>query len=621
MARARLSPFPQRVRAGVFAALAVAAHAFFFACAGTLCAAEISGKIPPVEAEKFEVAPAAVSARGGNAEVRLLVPFARFSRDSEPPPNSAVSALSAAHAGTENSLAGTPVAWRGETVNFRFGVWAGAQTLCNPDFSRTFFLKNPNGAKIAARAVPVRWVVGQGGVQFADIAALADEPTDVPAGTLRELLVSVGIPRDAAPGVYGGAFTINLPDAENSSAKSQSFPLAVRVISASLPAERRIHLDLWQQPESVARWSGVPAWSQEHFDALRPLMLRLRALGQKAVTCAIIEEPWSHQTHDDWPSMVKWRRERDGSWSFDYTSFDAWTDFMVREIGIDGQISCYSMLPWSMEIAFFDAASGEMRTLKTDVSAPDFEKIWGAFLSDFRAHLRSRGLLEKTCIALDERPDAQLAAARRVIAQFAPELKIVSANNHPTRMSADVYDISPIFTHSGGDVPALAAERRAAGKKTTFYVCTQPERPNTFTHSAPAEARWLALYAAANGFDGFLRWAYNSWNENPFADTAFGNWPAGDCFLVYPGNRSSMRLENLRDGIEDFEKILVLRERAAAPDAPQKLKNAVAALDAFLKREFTVAAGGGNAHERQVLQAIALIESASLALPPEAFGN
>lgn len=40
-------------------------------------------------------------------------------------------------------------------------------------------------------------------------------------------------------------------------------------------------------------------------------------------------------------------------------------------------------------------------------------------------------------------------------------------------------------------------------------------------------------------------------------------WPAGDCFLVYPGATSSLRYEKLREGIADFEKIRILREFAA----------------------------------------------------------
>ena len=50
--------------------------------------------------------------------------------------------------------------------------------------------------------------------------------------------------------------------------------------------------------------------------------------------------------------------------------------------------------------------------------------------------------------------------------------------------------------------------------------------------------------------------------------TDFGIWPSGDCFLVYPGNRTSIRFERLRDGIEEYEKINILRARASeSPEA------------------------------------------------------
>jgi hypothetical protein len=91
---------------------------------------------------------------------------------------------------------------------------------------------------------------------------------------------------------------------------------------------------------------------------------------------------------------------------------------------------------------------------------------------------------------------------------------------------------------------------------------------NTFTCSPPAEAEWLPLFAAANGFDGLLRWAYHSWVENPLVSTDFTSWQSGDCFLVYPGDRSSLRFERLRDGIESFEKIRLLRGHAAKSSNP-----------------------------------------------------
>ena len=56
-----------------------------------------------------------------------------------------------------------------------------------------------------------------------------------------------------------------------------------------------------------------------------------------------------------------------------------------------------------------------------------------------------------------------------------------------------------------------------------------------------------------------LRWAYNSWPADPQVDSRYGNWMAGDTYLVYPYNRSSIRFERLIDGIETAEKVRALR--------------------------------------------------------------
>jgi hypothetical protein len=60
--------------------------------------------------------------------------------------------------------------------------------------------------------------------------------------------------------------------------------------------------------------------------------------------------------------------------------------------------------------------------------------------------------------------------------------------------------------------------------------------------------------------DGFLRWAYNSWPAHPLTDSRFTAWPAGDTFQVYPGSQTSIRFEKIIEGIQDFEKIQILRD-------------------------------------------------------------
>ena len=117
----------------------------------------------------------------------------------------------------------------------------------------------------------------------------------------------------------------------------------------------------------------------------------------------------------------------------------------------------------------------------------------------------------------------------------------------------------------------VKAERERKGQISTVYTCCSEAFPNTFTFSDPAEATWTALHAIAGGYDGYLRWAVNSWTADPLRDSRFRTWAAGDTYSIYPGPRSSIRFERLVEGIQDCEKIRILREELAAKGAKGKL--------------------------------------------------
>ncbi|MCR5184433.1 MAG: DUF4091 domain-containing protein [Opitutales bacterium] len=447
------------------------------------------------------------------------------------------------------------VAWRGERVTFHF-----------PKISMGEALHLSLGDALPLRVLYAHKVKGEGGY-YNDVLL----PYPVFMQDEQYLVLQADVPADARPGTYDLRINGELVD-------------TLKVVPAVLPppSEWHFYLDLWQHPEAVARWCRVPLWSDRHFEAMRPLMTRLAQAGQKVVTASIIEEPWDHQTWDDWHSMVRWTRHENGNWHFDYTAFDKWVAFM-ETCGIDRQINCYTMLPWSKNLGYYDA-DGNMKKMKLEPGTPLFEETWSAFLKDFVKHLDEKGWTAKTAIGLDERPDAMAKAARDVLAKAAPQLKIASAVDRASRAQDFAQDLSPVFQHCSG-IDELAATRRKAGKTTTFYVCCNPEHPNTFPHSPLDEAHWLPIFAAAQNLDGFLRWAYNSWTEDPFKNTKHRarNWAAGDCFLVYPPNETTLRFEALRDGIEDYEKIRLLRERLSAADR--------AKLEEILKKDFTVEKG------------------------------
>ncbi len=462
------------------------------------------------------------------------------------------------------------VAWRGERVN--------AQVVVSSDSEHkslrfeTASLSSEAGS-IDVQARFVRYVLADG-VPQGDILDTA-EVLDLAAGANRPVWIKIDVPQDSQPGVYEGGFVVR------SDSGTVDFPIRLEVIDAKLPppGDWQVHLDLWQHPDAVARWHDVPLWSDEHLALMKPGMIRLANAGQKTITAAIIHEAWNGQTYDDFPSKIRWIKLADGSWEYDYTIFDKWVEFMTEEIGLENaRIHCYSMLPWGLTFRYHDETEQRDVDVTLQPGSEEYDEFWGIFLRDFKSHLRTKGWLERTLIAMDERPDAQMLGAMATLERHAPEFRIHSAINRPSDITSGIFDISPIIQHAENMSADLISARRDNGKVTTFYVCTAPPIPNTFTFSPPAEAEWLMLYAAAKGFDGFLRWAYQSWVENPLVSTDYVRWPSGDCFLVYPGDRSSIRFERLRDGIENFEKIRLLREHyEQAPSA--ELAVALAELD------------------------------------------
>lgn len=395
-----------------------------------------------------------------------------------------------------------------------------------------------------------------GEVLVADVLDINDSMT-VPAGRKQPVWMTVSVPSDARPGKYSGKLTIT-----SSNAKARSLNVELTVADHVLPPARdwAFHLDLWQNPYSVARYENVPLWSEAHFEAMRPVMRMLAEAGQKSVTATIMSRPWNGQTEDAFGSMVTKIRRIDGTWLYDYTIFDRWVEFMFS-LGIDRQINCYSMIPWALQFDYIDQATSSPATFQAAPGSEEYNEYWGAFIADFARHLKAKGWFEKTMIAMDERPLESMQAVLGLIRKVEPAFKISLAGNYHEPVIYDIVDFSETFSGKQEFPESAKAKRKELGLTTTFYTCCAEAHPNMFVISNPDEAAWLGWFAQAEGYDGYLRWAYNSWTLDPLTDARFRTWPAGDCFVVYPGGRGSVRFSKLVEGIQDFEKVRILRSQ------------------------------------------------------------
>jgi len=477
--------------------------------------------------------------------------------------------------------------WKGEKVHTQILVWAE-----QPLKQITYTVSKPANSK--GQIIPlshitagfVRYVItdefagGCGYRKPADFdSSLVADAIDIAPGiaveanTVQPLWLSIQIPHDAAAGIYKGNILVKAD-------KAYTLEYRVNVLDRTLPppAQWTFDLDLWQHPAAIARIHNVPLWSDAHFTLMKPYYTLLAGAGQKNITASIMDEPWGHQTYDDFPGLVKWTKKKDGSWTYDYSLFDKYIAF-VMTCGINKRINCYTMVPWALSFRYYDEASGKDTVLKAEIGSPEYTAHWTNMLNDFTTHLKSKGWFDITSIAMDERPMKDMQVVIALLKSIDAGWKISLAGSYHPEIEKDIFDYCLASNlHFDEDI---LKERKAQGKPSTYYTCCTENYPNGFTFSPPAENVWLGWYAAAKGFTGYLRWAYNSWVADPLQDSRFRAWPAGDTYQVYPGPRSSIRFEKLIEGVQDFEKIKLLQKELTAKADTQALQKLNSVLQDF----------------------------------------
>ena len=479
-------------------------------------------------------------------------------------------------------------AWKGEKLNAQLLVWA--KTNVSAIKVSIGDLKSATGKTISKTnsntgfveyVITDEFVAGCGHRKPEDFASsLVADPINTIAkfATLKKdnvqpVLLSIKIPSNTAEGNYTATVTVNAD-------KVYQLKLNVKVLNKTLPppSQWSFNLDFWQHPAAIARVHTVELWSEAHFDFMRKYYTMLADAGQKNITASIVDEPWGHQTYDDYPSLVKWTKKKDGSWIYDYSLFDKYISF-VMSCGINQRINCYSMVPWKIAFQYYDENLGKNTTFTGAIGSDEYNDFWNSMLKDFTKHLKQKGWFSITAIAMDERPMPAMQAVIKLLKQIDPEWKITLAGEYHPEIEQDIFDYCIASYHSFPD--AILKKRQQQGKLSTWYTCCVEKYPNGFTFSPPAEHVWLGSYTAAKNMDGYLRWAYNSWPKEPLKDSRFTAWPAGDTFQVYPGPLTSIRFEKLIEGIQDFEKIKILKEEYKNEGKDKELKALEAMLSEF----------------------------------------
>lgn len=500
----------------------------------------------------------------------------------------------------------TDTVWQNDVLDAKITVWAGRQPLGQLEIQASDFVNGTH--RIAAENADIRWLhetmanIGSADPE-APVIAYPDVihqggATQLDAKQLKSAWITLTIPKDAFPGTYTGSFQVRA-----AGSKTITLTLTFEVLDLTAPDSREgeTQIELWQHPYTTARYYQTAPFSDEHKNNLLAQLQEYAQMGGRGVIATIVEEAWNHQSYDSDPSMIRWTRTAEGVYSFDYTDFDQWIELAIQAGVLDptanrGQIKAYSIAPWGNIVTVYDELSDTDLRLTLVPGSEEWTAAWTAFLEDFMRHTIEKGWFDITYISMDEREMEVLQPCvdliERLRSDTGKSFKISSAMNYS---SGDDYsfldrieDISVSLIHVQDKSKAmqkLAQHRREQGLLTTIYTCTG-QYPSAYTISDMADTAWTMWYSMKQGVDGFLRWSWDGWVEDPLTDVSYRTFEPGDAWLIYPAERDtagevfyeSPRYKMLKQGIRDINK--AKRLQSLSSDAG----NAVTQLVQSLKR-------------------------------------
>jgi hypothetical protein len=251
---------------------------------------------------------------------------------------------------------------------------------------------------------------------------------------------------------------------------------------------------------------------------------------------------------------------------------------------------------------------GELQGFKE--GTPEHARLFKEYLGQVEQHLREHGWLDQAYTYWFDEPDPKdyefVVNGMKRIKAAAPGLKrLLTEQPEPALLgNVEIWcGLTPEWTVE------RVQGRRAAGEQVWWYICCAPKAPyvTEFIDHPGVELRLWPWQSWQYGVQGILIWATTYWTsplvypepnvQDPWKDPMSyvsgydfpvghrGYWGNGDGRFLYPPRRdygaatepcldepvNSIRWENLRDGMEDYEYFWLLQQQIERCASSKKL--------------------------------------------------
>jgi len=373
---------------------------------------------------------------------------------------------------------------------------------------------------------------------------------NIEKGKLQSVWLTIKIPEDAPAGTYYGTIAINTAQ------DRQSMPIVLKVYPLTIPSERHLKIAVRFVVNNFDKYHGIKEkYSDEWFTMLAKYAENMVEHRQNVMQASF--------------STIGITRTGQGDLQFDFTRFDQIVQVFLKTGKFDFIETGYGMTKFGeddwfstvIELSDFtvkDSSTGEAVTLKGSDVVP-------YLLPAFERHLREKGWLEKTLLSVRNEPSVHNSENYKELSDYfhtlAPDLK--QFESIETTEFGGLNIPGPKLDHLATWYEKFK-EAQDNGTEVCYYIVGiyQGSRFPDKTIDLPImDSRIMPWLNYKYNLSGIKHWGWNSWTDDPFNEVG---QHLGDGWHVYPiknGILNSLRWEQMRNGIQDYECFWMLENR------------------------------------------------------------
>jgi hypothetical protein len=387
-----------------------------------------------------------------------------------------------------------------------------------------------------------------------------DIPDELSAGRTEAFWLTLFAPASTEPGEYSAEVRV-----QGGGSGPSILPFTVRALSAMVPEDQKLKVTNWFSfsEDRFALHYGSEGEGEKFWRIVGNIGRVMAEHKQNVILTPV----------SDLVAVTFEGRK----YQFDFSDFDRWVD-MFTEVGVIGTIEGGHLL--TRPKGYFSPVgvpgwvqeNGELVWKLLAPDDPRASNYLSSFLSALYEHLQARGLTQQYVQHLhdephgDELPIYEKYAA--LVKKHMPGIPIIDAVDLDEDMGFlnEYLDIWVPVLSSFDDKFGVLQSHREKGGGTWYYTCVNPQGRylNRFLDYSLVKMRLLHWFNFRHELSGYLHWGGNYWSEEPFRNVepvindGQTLLPPGDNALIYPDPEnesilSSIRLEIMREGIEDYE--------------------------------------------------------------------